>query len=184
MKNLIYSSFIMIFFSGACLKAQVEQITNLERGQVVMQPSNFNVAYNIQDFDSDNAHYWMAIASVSNVEPEQINHVLDYTAELKKSWDDDLEAKLHNLLSSWELNNFWPKYYIKNRVGQGDVYEGGNNPLPIHKPMVLLILKVDDRLNNYFISWFNRGELDGYPGISIDNLQDYMIVERCEILLP
>jgi len=53
------------------------------------------------------------------------------------------------------------------------------------QPMILLILKVDDSLNNYFKQWFREGSKGkGYPGIPVSKLSKRMVLDRCEIFFP
>jgi hypothetical protein len=103
------------------------------------------------------------------------------------NYASDRAAKWHFWVSLATVNgqknlvNHWPKFYIQNSPFKGMVYEGGFNPLPTPQPVVLLILKVDEDVNQRFTQWLRDGPSKGYPGFRIDPRQ---IVGQQPIRLP
>jgi hypothetical protein len=90
-----------------------------------------------------------------------------------------------NLIRTWEVDQVWPKYFIKKRLYEGHVYDGGNNPRRDPQPMILLILKVDSKLDNDINQWFDEGSKKGWPGMTFEKIKNNLdILARCEIFFP
>ena len=67
-----------------------------------------------------------------------------------------------------ELDQHWPKFYVKAGQSQGRISDGGNNPFPYPQKMSILLLKVDDSTNQDFIQWLEQGKRrGGYSGFEV-----------------
>lgn len=159
--------------------------TTPSRGSVVDNRRDFKVAVQIDNFESG-GHYWVAIASVTG-HAETWNRVLELYRQLRGGRDTSKAAELVKLIGRWQGDLFWPKFFVPESPYEGRVFDGGSNPL--HglepQPMILLLLKVDDRLQAYFRNWLREGSAGkGYPGIPASRLGKAMILARAEIFFP
>ena len=91
---------------------------------------------------------------------------------------------MKKLLGRWEVDLFWPKFYVKEGLYKSLIYDGGVNPKSEPQAAILLLLKVDDKLNAYFNDWFDDGPEKVYLGMSISILKKNMLLARCEIFFP
>jgi hypothetical protein len=154
------------------------------KGDTITNRQDFVVSLEIGNFN-EGGNYWVALASVTGH-----NNDWERVLELyKKSRGKNNEARkeLNQLISKWQIDQFWPKFYISENPCQDHVFDGGQNPLKglEPQPMILLILKVDDTLQNYFKQWLKNGAAGkGYPGIPVSRLPQNMILARCEIFFP
>ena len=156
-----------------------------QKGDTIKNRNDFVVSLEIGDFDKTTGHHWVAIASVIGHDKKW-----DRVLELYKESRDQRNAarkEMNKIISKWQINQFWPKFYIPERSYEGNVFDGGHNPLTgiDPQPMILLIIKVDDKLQNNFRRWFRRGSAGkGYPGFPAQILSENMILARCEIFFP
>jgi hypothetical protein len=159
--------------------------TSPQKGDTIGNRKNFVVSLDIDDFDKTTGHHWVAIASVTGH-----NNKWDRVLELyRKSKGEHNAARkeMNKLISEWRINQFWPKFFVPEESYEGNVFDGGKNPLQglEPQPMILLIIKVDDKLQKNFRQWFRRGsEGKGYPGFPASILSGNMILARCEIFFP
>lgn len=155
------------------------------KGDTIANRRDFVVSLEIGNFDKTTGHHWVAIASVTGH-----NNNWERVLELySKSRDKQNAARkeLDELVSKWRINQFWPKFYVPEESCEDHVFDGGSNPLKglEPQPMILIIIKVDDRLQDNFRQWFKRGSKGlGYPGFSASILSGNMILARCEIFFP
>lgn len=120
-------------------------------------------------------------ASVKNLTSNDREKILNLKKELEIQWNKNKKLEVDSLINKWEINQFWPKFYVKTPIYESKIYDGGTNPFPYPQAMILLLLKVDDSINNCFELWFEEGVEKGYPGIPLSFLKPYMIKARCEI---
>lgn len=76
-------------------------------------------------------------------------------------------------------NLHWPKFYVKSGHFQGRIHDGGQNPLPTPQPMLVLLLRVDDATNQFFVRWLQKGA--PFEGIKVNRSE---IVFSVHILFP
>ncbi len=175
---------ISLSFGKVCL-SQEAFFTTPRRGAIIENRQDFSVAVQIEDTDP-RGYYWVALASVS-VNRETWKRVVELFNQINSGSGYDASSEMQRLLNEWAIDLFWPKFYIPKSPYQGRVFDGGTNPL--HglepQPMILLVLKVDDALQNYFRNWLRSGTAGrGYPGIPASRLGRDMVLERCEIFFP
>jgi hypothetical protein len=162
-------------------KSRRTGFTALQKGETLIRPE-FDVSLEISNFNRTTGHYWVAIASVKG-------HLKSWDRVLKlytKSKDrhNSTRKELNILISEWQLNLFWPKNHIDKNPYEGVVNDNGKNPLRAMEPqpMVLLIIKVDDKLHNQIRQWFRKGSAENsFPGFPASMLSKRMILARCEI---
>lgn len=153
------------------------------KGDTIDNRADFIVSMQIDNFDESGFH-WVAIASVTGHDASW-KRVLQLYKKSKGTGDNEDEDKydLVKLISKWKNLLFWPKFFIHESPYEGHVYDGGENPM--HglepQPMILLIIKADDRLHEYFKNWLREGPSKGFPGIKASILNENMILTRCEI---
>lgn len=187
-KNIVYVTWLviilLIYASPGFIFSQESRRTGFtvpQKGDTLIRPE-FDVSLEIGNFDRTTGHYWVAIASVKS-------HLTswDLVLELYEESRDKHNAtrnKMNKLISEWQLNLFWPTNYIDKNPYEGMVNDGGKNPLKglEPQPMILLIIKVDDRLQNEIRKWFRKGAAENfYPGFSASLLSENMVIARCEI---
>ncbi len=158
------------------------EIMSPEKGEIIENRSAFPVVVEIPNFDS-NGNYWMAIATVKNYAGTK-DRVLSILNS-KTGQDEEAKEELVTIIANWKINQFWPKFVVKNGSDWGDVYDGGRNPRREPQPMILLLVKVSDALNQRFSNWLTDCEegkaCKGIPGVM---LKENMIVSRTEIFFP
>lgn len=179
----IYIFLTTIILSVPCL-SQEARFTKPNKGETIMNRQDFSVAVEIDDFDLSDGYYWTAIASVKSVNRDDRNRILFLRDQIRSEDNTVLQNEMEELLSKWEIDLFWPKFYIREELYEGNVYDGGVNPTSEPQAMILLLLKVDNKLNNYFNEWFAEGPVTRYPGIPVSALEEGLILARCEIFFP
>jgi hypothetical protein len=178
----------LIFFqlSANCL-AQNALFTNIKKGETITNRESFPVAISIANFDNSNGYYWVAIASVKQIESIDWKNTILLYNEAKKTNDVDKKNELIKKISKWKIDLFWPKFYVPKSNYHSDLYDGGHNPLTglEPEPMILVIMKVDDSINESFKEWFNGSKSGkGYPGFPLSKFSENIILGRCEIFFP
>lgn len=180
---------ISSFFAASCAMALVAApgfagggaaFTTPRSGSLVEHRQDFKVSLEIQDMDRDGS-YWVAIASVTGHD--------DTWDRVKELYDQGKlrDPEMLELISQWQIDLLWPKFYVPKSPFQGRVFDGGTNPLRglDPQPMILVLLKVDDALEEDFRTWFRQGAAGaGYPGIPALRFSEDMFVARCEIFFP
>ncbi len=149
-------------------------------GSLVENRQNFGVSLDVRDMDRDGS-YWVAIASATGHD--------DTWDRVKELYDEERlrDPEMLELISQWQIDLVWPKFFVPTSPHQGRVFDGGVNPLRglDPQPMILVLLEVDDALEEYFRTWFRQGAAGGgYPGIPASSFTEDMIVARCEIFFP
>jgi hypothetical protein len=173
---------IIFLFSLAAPYSISAEIMSPEKGEIIENRSSFPVVVEIPNFDS-NGNYWMAIASVKNYAStkDRVLSILNSTT----GQDEEARKELVRIIANWQINQFWPKFVVKRRSDWGDVYDGGRNPRREPQPMILLLIKVSDTLDQRFDNWLTDCEegkgCNGIPGVL---LKENMIVSRTEIFFP
>lgn len=148
-----------------------------DRAKIIENRKDFLVKTQIDNYDT-NANYWVAIATVKG-------HHRSWKRVLQLLTQGEDESQLVNLIRTWEIDQVWPKYFIKKKVYEGKVYDGGNNPRRDPQPMILLILKVDSKLDNDINQWFDEGSKKGWPGMNFEKIKTNLdVLARCEIFFP
>ncbi len=154
--------------------------TSPRAGITIENRQDFEVSLEISRMDLKGS-YWVAIASVKGDDDDRdrVNELYD---EGKNRDPEMLE-----LISRWQIDLVWPKFFVPKSPYRGRVFDGGQNPLlgleP--QPMILVVLKVDDALEEDFRSWFRRGAAgEGYPGIEAYRFTEDMVIARSEIFFP
>lgn len=186
MRDYLTNIFILLLIfiiSVPCL-SQEARFTIPDKGETILNRQDFSSAVEIDNFDISTGFYWTAIASVNVINRNDKNQILLLKDELKNEDDKLKRVELERLLGKWEIDLFWPKFYVKDELYEGHIYDGGVNPKSEPQAMILLLLKVDNRLNDYFNDWFDKGPMTHYPGISASVLGRNMIIARCEIFFP
>ncbi len=160
--------------------AQAEStFTEPRNGETVGHRKSFTAAVDIEDYSSA-GKYWVAIASVTGHE-RTWDRVLELREQVMTADDRAARSELIELIGDWPLDQFWPKFFVKSNPYKAQVFDGGTNPLSEPQPMVLLLLKVDDSLQEYISGWFKDKD---YPGIPATRLRRGMILARSEIFFP
>jgi hypothetical protein len=179
--SLLITILIAFVFLNICIAEESKAIfLKPEKGKTIENRRNFPVKTQIYDYNA-NANYWVAIASVKG-HKNSWKRVFELRQELN---DKSKKSQMLKLISEWKINLVWPKYHIKKKVHTGQVYDGGVNPKSEPQPMILLILKVDSKLNSDINEWLDEGPETGYPGMKIENIRDNLqILARCEIFFP
>jgi len=155
-----------------------------EKGEMIINRKIFAAAVEIDGFDVSSGYYWTATASVKGLNKKERDRILQLRKELMGKDDNKKRTEMKKLLRRWEVDIFWPKFCVKEGSYESPIYDGGVNPTSEPQAMVLLLLKVDDKLNAYFNEWFDEGPENGYPGMSTSILQKNMLLARCEIFFP
>lgn len=158
--------------------------TSHDNGSTVKNRKDFVVSVQIGNFDST-AHHWVAIASVTG-HNSTWSRVLELYRGSRGNRGSTAAFEMKALISQWNIHKFWPKFYVPKSPYEGHVFDDGINPMQglEPQPMVLLIIKVDDRLHEYFKKWFRQAPQKGFPGIPCKMLSRGMILARCEIFFP
>jgi hypothetical protein len=184
--NQLLICVIVVLFSVNCV-AQNALIINIKSGETISNRASFPVSISIANFDNSNGYYWVAVASVKHIESlEWKNTILLYN-EVKQTNNLSKQAELLKKISKWQIDLFWPKFYVPTSNYHSDLYEGGHNPLTglEPEPMMILIIKVDDSINESFKEWFNDGKTGkGYPGFPLSKFSENIVLGRCEIFFP
>jgi hypothetical protein len=150
------------------------------KGTTILNRKNFPAKTQIDNMD-ENYHYWVAIASVKGHDSSW-NKVLELRKDLENK---EKKHQMLKLIGKWEVDLIWPKYYIKKNIYEGRVFDGGFNPGNEPQPMILLVLKVDSKLNSEINKWFREGPRKGFPGMEVEKIKHNMkILARCEIFFP
>lgn len=163
--------------------------TSPQAGDTIENRKDFIVSMEIDNFDKVTGHYWAVIASVTG-HSGTWDRVLRLYQKIKVNnakYEEKAVSEMKKLISNWELDLIWPKFYIPHSPYEGNIYDGGQNPLKglEPQPMILLIIKVDDTMQKYIRKWFQNGEAGkGYPGIKAAKFSKKMILTRCEIFFP
>jgi hypothetical protein len=179
---------VLIFVLTGISYSQGTRFTTPRKGDTIENRQDFIVSLTIDKFDKTTGHYWVAIATVTR--STNWERVLElYKKSGSKSGDAvrEEQEEMKNLIAEWKIDQVWPKFYVPVSPYQGRVFDGGQNPMKgiDPQPMILLILKVDDTLQDYFRGWFQAGEAGkGYPGIPVSRFSQTMILARCEIFFP
>ena len=179
---------VLIFVLVGISFSQGTGFTTPRKGDTIESRQDFVVSLEIDKFDNTTGHYWVAIASVTGAANwEKVIELYKKSAgksgEVAKAGQEEMKK----LIGEWKIDQVWPKFYVPVSPYQGRVFDGGQNPMKGFEPqpMILLILKVDDTLQNYFRTWFQAGEAGkGYPGIPVSRFSQNMILARCEIFFP
>lgn len=183
---------VLLTLTAACLFvtalpaltfAQGGGFTSPRKGDTIENRKAFMVSLQINDFDKS-GHYWVAIATVTGHDSTW-KRVLELYKE-SRNGNRAARSKIKALIGEWQIDQFWPKFYVSKSPYEDVVYDGGINPLRglEPQPMILLILKVDDPLTDFFKKWFKEGPKKGYPGIGASELGRGMVIARCEIFFP
>ena len=178
-------SFVVVLCASMPARAENAYISEPRRGDTIQNRRDFTVTVQIDGFDVS-AYYWVAIASVKE-HSETWDRILTLYDSLKKKPNDALRGEMLKLMDKWQIDLFWPKYYVSTKLHEGRVFDGGSNPL--HglepQPMILIVLKIDDTLQAFLRKWLRDSAAGkGYPGISASKLNKSMILARCEIFFP
>ena len=155
-----------------------------EKGDMIMNRKSFAAAVEIDSFDASSGYYWTATASVKGLNKKERERILQLSKELMDRDDNKQRTEMQKLLGRWEVDLFWPKFHVKKGIYESLIYDGGVNPKSEPQAAVLLLLKVDDKLNAYFNEWFDEGPEKGYPAMSTSILKKNMLLARCEIFFP
>jgi hypothetical protein len=181
--SLLFVLFIFIWAEfGFSQQSAKSFFTNISPGQLIENRKCFPASLQIDNFQPNSGHYWVAMASVKNNNNSQrISELCNRSNQRTK----EEQIEFEKLIKLQEINQFWPKFYIKKSKTAQDVYDGGNNTSKFPQPIILLIIRVDDALNSYIENWFKEGEAGkGYPGIPSSRLNSAKIISRCEIFFP
>lgn len=150
-----------------------------EKGETVENQQAFPVFLDVQNLDPS-ANYWIAIATVKGYSQSKARVLELYGRQENEA----AKAELLKLLSELQINLFWPKFPVDRASFSGDVYDGGNSPME-PQPMILLLLKVSDTLDQRFSRWLTDCEEGkGCPGLPSALLRNNMILARNEIFFP
>ncbi|UCH92320.1 MAG: hypothetical protein JSV88_18765 [Candidatus Aminicenantes bacterium] len=179
--SLLITVLIAFIFLNICIAGESKAIfLKPEKGKTIENRKDFLVNTQIFDYDA-NANYWVAIATVKG-HSSSWQGVLELRRELN---NEAKKSQMLKLISKWEIDLVWPKYFIKKKVFAGQVYDGGNNPRRDPQPMILLILKVDSKLDNDINQWFDEGPEKGWPGMNFEKINNNLrVLARCEIFFP
>ncbi len=156
-----------------------------ENGETIVNRKEFPVSLEIAEF-SPGGKYWVAIASVKT-HGGTWEEVVELYEELKTGYDESMRDELVRLIAEWDIDLYWPKFYVPENPYRSNVFDGGSNPLRglEPQPMILLALNADDTLHRHFRRWLREGAAgQGYPGIPASSLGRDMILARCEIFFP
>ncbi len=169
-QNLIYCIMICLFSLNIGLSQNTATITKPSIGEIFdpTQRLSFTVSTSIDEFNNEDGHYWVVEATVNT--PNTY-----YKSDVLKNRKEVIET-----MEKWQPTAFWPKYYIKRGQNSGQVFDGGQNIHPPLEPMMILIVKVDETLNNYIINWFQTAK-PNYEPIPISLIDEKMIVGKCGI---
>lgn len=132
--KLFFAFFITVILGGSVWSPMAVAdavITGPKPGTLIENRRSFPVAVSISDYRKDRASSCHYWVSIASVKGNN-------------------QPDLH-----------WPKFYVKSGHFQGNIYDGGQNPLPTPQPMIILLLRVDDSTNQRFIRWFKKGNFDG-----------------------
>jgi hypothetical protein len=154
------------------------------KGDTIEYREDFVVSLEIGNFVKG-GNYWVAIASVTGYNNDWKSVLELYKKALGKN--NEARKEMNELISKWQIDQFWPKFYVSESHCEDRIFDGGKNPLKglEPQPMILLILKIDDPLQNYIEKWLKDGASGkGYPGIPASRLTGNMILARCEIFFP
>jgi len=180
---LAASVLLALIFNGWILAGETIKtgFTSPSPGDTVKNRAKFKVSIQIDNFDPG-SRYWVAIATVTG-------HSSSWGAA--REWYNSaggtgkiLGEEIKKIFAQWQIDQFWPKFYVSENPCVNDVYDGGSNPLKgiEPQPMILLILKVEDRMHNNFVKWLREGPEKGYPGFSSSELESGIeVLARCEI---
>ncbi len=154
--------------------------TSPRAGLSIENRLDFEVTLEIPSMDLRDS-YWVALASVEGYENdwERVNEL--YREGRHRS------VEMLDLISKWQIDQVWPKFYVPMSPYRGRVFDGGQNPMRglEPQPMILVVLRVDDALEKDIRDWFRRGAVgEGYPGFSESRFGDDMFLARCEIFFP
>jgi len=161
------------------------RIIHPDRGDLIKTPNQFNVKVEIDHFDYS-SHYWVAIAKPTG-HTQMWDRVLSLHQALRVAHDDDRKTEIDALIDLWEIDYFWPKFWVTKTPSKHRISHPCKNPLENiePQPMILLVLKVDDALHNRFREWFAAAKEDNSrPGLSPSELNKKMVLARCEIFFP
>lgn len=175
---------LLLIIASVTGLAQEGRFTVPEKGVTINNRQGFLAAIEINNFDISSGFYWTAIASVKEINDNDRNRILNLREQLNNEEDSLKRGEMERLLGKWKIDLFWPKFNVKDEIYEGPIYDGGTNPRSVPQAMILLLLKVDDRLNNYFNDWFDNGPVNHYPGIPVSVLGRNMVITRCEIFFP
>jgi hypothetical protein len=187
-KNSVFALYLIIsviFVLSGVIFSQANGKTGFSsplKGDTIVDRRGFVVSLEIGNFDNTTGYYWVAIASVTG-HGEKWESVMQLYNE-SRNGQYEARKEINKIISEWQIDQFWPKFYIPKNSYENHVFDGGSNPLSCiePQPMILLIIKVDDKLHNKFIEWFKKGKAGhGFPGYSASILSDNMILARCEI---
>lgn len=184
-ERLLLMSLLNLVLIDVCLAQQDgARFVTPEKGEMIINRKMFAAAVEIDGFDVSSGYYWTATASVKGLNKKERDRILQLRKELMDKDDNKKITEMKKLLGRWEVDLFWPKFYVKEGLYESLIYDGGVNPKSEPQAAILLLLKVDDKLNAYFNEWFDDGPEKGYPGMSISILKKNMLLARCEIFFP
>ena len=119
---------------------------------------------------------------------ETIQQRLDFVVGVAvRNYEADLKNGHHFWVSialghDQNLQEQWPKFYVKSAQYEAHTSDGGTNPLPAKQAMTLLLLRVDGARNQAFIRWLQEGNRTRqYPAL---NVVEREIVHRLPIYFP
>jgi len=173
-----------IYDSGDTVKSGSTGFTSPAPGDTIRNREDFPVSLQIGNYDQD-YRYWVAIATVT-VDGSSWDEVKKWYSA-PEGEKNAAREEIKRLLTQWRVDQFWPKFCITDSPCVGRVYDGGTNPMKgiEPQPMILLILKVEDRIQENFARWLREGPQNGYPGFSSSELADGIeVLARCEIFFP
>ena len=174
---------IWLAVAGLLASSAQAQITFTEprSGETIPNRKSFTAAVDINDFSSAGKH-WVALASVTGHE-KTWEKVLELREQVTTANDSAARSELVELVGNWPIDLFWPKFFVPASPYAAQVFDGGTNPLSglEPQPMVLLLIRVDDSLQQYIKGWFKNKDFSGIPA---SKLKPGMILARSEIFFP
>lgn len=139
-KKILFQKFfciLLLLLLGKNGYSQKGEITSHYPGEIQIPRLKFHVKTKISNYNPEH-HYWVAIAKVKGTENpenwdeknwEEIIRLFQKRENKKSSYKREDGLKLQKLVGRWAPKEFWPKYNVKDEVYEGDLYDGGKNPL-------------------------------------------------------
>ncbi len=178
--SLLAAALGALTFQTAPGFANEAAFTSPRAGIMIENRQDFEVSLEIPRMDLKGS-YWVAIASVKGHDDDW-----ELVNELYRE-GKHRDPEMLELISRWQIDLVWPKFFVPKSPYRGRVFDGGQNPLRglEPQPMILVVLKVDDALEEDFRTWFRRGAAgEGYPGIPDYSFAEDMVIARCPIFFP
>ena len=174
MKKLVV--FLIASAIGLGAFAQNKSFISPEAGDIISAKYGvIDVFWSIEDYDPSYT-YWVAIATVRDA--KSINKINDIC---ESGVTDENKKEYLQLINSWNINNFFPKFPIEEASGSGKIFEKLN--VRGCKPFIILLIKTNNSTKNEYIDKWLKGGVTDYPGIPFsfvkaEQLEQYPILYK------